>query len=262
MDRLILGLLLTVLDVYIVLMFVRLFIVERERYDAVLGIVFRATDPVVGQLRTALPSQVAAGAPLIVIVGLLLVKGLLIRSIPGALQGFIDTLFQLYVLILIIVVAIREYYTNPIASFGQRLIRPVRAVAARLSPHITTVNFLSIGLLILAHAALTLVLYELRGNVPLQALPAKEVLINSLRMIVNLTGFFTFVIIINALLSWVSPDPLNPIVQLLTLVSAPITDPVRRVIPPLGGVLDLSPLIALLGLQLVNQMLHSVLDML
>lgn len=261
MDGLLTSLLLTVIDIYIVLMFIRLFVTERERYDAVLGMIFRATDPVIVQLRTVLPPQARSTAPLIVIVALLLVKGMLIRSIPGALQGFIDTLFQLYVLILIIVLAIREYYTNPIASFGQRLIRPVRAVAARLSPHITTVNFLSIGLLILAHALLTLVFRELGGETVTQALPAKKALLDSLRMIVNLTGFFTFVIIVNALLSWVSPDPLNPIVQLLTLVSSPITDPVRRLIPPLGGMIDISPIVALIGLQFLNQMLHNVLDM-
>ena len=122
-----------------------------------------------------------------------------------------------------------------------------------------TVNFLSIGLLILAHAALTLLFHELRNSTA-QTLQAKDALLYTLRLVVNLTGFFTFVIIVNALLSWVSPDPLNPIVQLLTLVSSPITDPVRRVIPPLGGAIDISPIIALIGLQLVNQILHTVLD--
>ncbi|MGE3537081.1 MAG: YggT family protein [Candidatus Tectimicrobiota bacterium] len=262
MDGLLTGLLLTIIDIYIIFMFIRLFVTERERYDAVLGMVFRATDPVVVQLRGALPAQARTVAPLIAMGALLLVKGMLIRSIPAALQGFLDTLFQLYVLILIIVLAIREYYTNPIASFGQRLIRPVRAVAARLSPNITTVNFLSIGLLIVGHAALTLVLRELSGDGGGQVLSIKKALIDSLRIVVNLTGFFTFVIIVNALLSWVSPDPLNPLVQLLTLVSAPITDPVRRVVPPLGGVIDISPIIALIGLQFVNQILHNVLDML
>lgn len=262
MDGMFTGLFLTIIDIYIVLLFVRLFIIERERYDAVLGMVFRATDPVLGQLRTALPAQAVALAPLIVIAVLLLIKGMLIQSVPWAVQGFLDTLFQLYVLILIIVVAIREYYTNPIASFGQRLIRPIRTIAARLSPQITTVNFLSIGLLIVAHAALTLVLYEISDGAGLQTLSVKGALIRSLRLIVNLTGFFTLVIIVNALLSWVSPDPLNPIVQLLTLISSPITDPLRRVIPPLGGVIDISPIIALIGLQFVHQILHNLLSML
>ena len=85
-------------------------------------------------------------------------------------------------------------------------------------------------------------------------------IISSLHLIVNLTVFFTYVIVINALLSWVSPDPLNPIVQLLTLIAAPITDPIRRVVPPLGGVIDISPLLAILVLFFANGILHSVLD--
>ena len=93
------------------------------------------------------------------------------------------------------------------------------------------------------------------------SVPFKPVLIYSLRLIVNLTGFFTIVIIINALLSWVSPDPLNPVVQLITLISAPIIGPVRRVIPPLGGVIDISPIIAIIALQIANAVGHSVLSL-
>ena len=72
----------------------------------------------------------------------------------------------------------------------------------------------------------------------------------SLLLILNLTQFFTYAIIANALLSWVSPDPLNPIVQLLTLIALPIMEPIRRVVPPLGGAIDISPIIAILALQL------------
>lgn len=54
-------------------------------------------------------------------------------------------------------------------------------------------------------------------------------------------------IIIRALLSWVNPDPYNPIVQVLTRVTEPVLRPLRKLAPPFrtGGV-DLSPLIAIL----------------
>lgn len=54
-------------------------------------------------------------------------------------------------------------------------------------------------------------------------------------------------IIIRALLSWVNPDPYNPIVQVLTRVTEPVLRPLRKLVPPFrtGGV-DLSPLIAIL----------------
>ena len=70
-------------------------------------------------------------------------------------------------------------------------------------------------------------------------------------------------ILIRVLLSWAGVFGLNqPIVRTVDRavhqLTAPIIDPIRRVMPPAGG-LDLSPLIALLLLQLANQLLHAVL---
>ena len=53
------------------------------------------------------------------------------------------------------------------------------------------------------------------------------------------------VLIINALLSWVRPDPSNPIVRFLDVVSDAVCDAIRRLIPTVVGGLDLAPMIAL-----------------
>ncbi len=56
-----------------------------------------------------------------------------------------------------------------------------------------------------------------------------------------------WLILIRALISWVNPDPYNPIVQFLYRTTEPVLEPVRRFIPLLGGV-DISPLVAFLGI--------------
>ncbi|MFA7495207.1 MAG: YggT family protein [Acidithiobacillus sp.] len=61
-------------------------------------------------------------------------------------------------------------------------------------------------------------------------------------------------ILIRAVLSWVQPDPRNPIVQFLDRITGPILYPLQRIIPPLGG-LDLSPLVALLLIELLKGLL-------
>jgi len=55
---------------------------------------------------------------------------------------------------------------------------------------------------------------------------------------------YFWMILIRALLSWVNPDPFNPIVQFLERVTEPVLAPIRRIIPPMG--MDFSPLIAAL----------------
>ena len=62
---------------------------------------------------------------------------------------------------------------------------------------------------------------------------------------VVLSGY-KWVIIIRALLSWVNPDPYNPIVQALTRMTEPALRPLRKLAPPYKVGVDLSPLIAIL----------------
>ncbi len=50
-----------------------------------------------------------------------------------------------------------------------------------------------------------------------------------------------WLVLVRALVSWVNPDPLNPIVQFLMRVTEPVLEPVRRLLPPLP--VDISPII-------------------
>lgn len=68
-----------------------------------------------------------------------------------------------------------------------------------------------------------------------------------------------FIILINALLSWVRPDPSNPIVQFLDRVSDTVCDPIRRLFPTGVGGFDLAPLIAMLAIWFIREFLVSTL---
>ncbi|TKX30940.1 YggT family protein [Campylobacter estrildidarum] len=76
-----------------------------------------------------------------------------------------------------------------------------------------------------------------------------------LQIIINI---YTWIIVITALLSWVNPDPYNPIVQILYKLSYPAYALVRK-IPTRIGNIDLAPLIILLALQFLSFFLGSIL---
>jgi YggT family protein len=65
-----------------------------------------------------------------------------------------------------------------------------------------------------------------------------------------------WLVIIAALVSWVSPDPRNPIVRFLYVTTEPLFRPFRRLLPPsrTGG-LDLSPLFVLVVIFLLSRFL-------
>jgi len=71
-----------------------------------------------------------------------------------------------------------------------------------------------------------------------------------------LLGLYSWVIIAAALITWVSPDPRNPVVTFLRQVTEPVLAPVRRLLPPwkTGG-LDFSPLIVILAIQFVERVI-------
>lgn len=73
----------------------------------------------------------------------------------------------------------------------------------------------------------------------------------------------SLLILIRVLLSWagllgLTHPAVRSIDRAVTQLTAPIIDPIRRVIPPAGG-FDLSPVVALLLLQVVGQLLRTVL---
>ena len=83
-------------------------------------------------------------------------------------------------------------------------------------------------------------------------------IVQTLHTVMNL---YIWIVIINALLSFVRPDPYNPIVQILHRLTEPVMNFIRQKMPfvVFSGV-DLSPLVVILGLQLVdNFMMRAVL---
>ena len=71
-----------------------------------------------------------------------------------------------------------------------------------------------------------------------------EALISSIAVVIlAIVSLYKWVIIISSLLSWVRPDPYNPIVQMLNRLTEPAYALVRRFIPTVVGGMDLAPII-------------------
>lgn len=86
-----------------------------------------------------------------------------------------------------------------------------------------------------------------------------QILLNALATVINLVFQIYFYIVIGrAIISWVNPDPYNPIVRFLYNATDPVLDKIRRLLPINFGGIDLSPIVLLVGLEVVRQLLISL----
>ncbi|MBT5876824.1 MAG: YggT family protein [Candidatus Latescibacteria bacterium] len=65
-------------------------------------------------------------------------------------------------------------------------------------------------------------------------------------IILQLLRIYLMLIVCRVILSWMKPDPTSPLIRVLNWVTEPALSPFRRLIPPIGGRFDLSPLFAML----------------
>ena len=74
-----------------------------------------------------------------------------------------------------------------------------------------------------------------------------------------LLTIYSYILLARALISWIpNLDPYNPIIQLLYQLTEPVLDPIRKLIPPLGGMIDISMIIAFFGIMMLQYMLSSL----
>jgi YggT family protein len=69
-----------------------------------------------------------------------------------------------------------------------------------------------------------------------------------------LLDLYSFVVFVSVALSWLRLSPENPVVRVTSALTEPVLAPLRRVIPPLGG-FDITPIVLLLGIELVKKLL-------
>ena len=72
-------------------------------------------------------------------------------------------------------------------------------------------------------------------------------------LIGRLIDLYSLVVLAAVIMSWVRIDPRQPLAMIVSSLTDPVLGPLRRVLPPMGG-LDFSPMVLLFGLQLLGNL--------
>lgn len=164
----------------------------------------------------------------------------------------IQVVFELYllaVLLRLLFQLVRADFYNPVSQFIVAITNPLVKPLRRVIPGFFGFDFASLVLLIVIKC-LELYLLSLVTGFAVEPL---ALIVASILDLVRLTlNVFFFAVIIRALLSWFSPYGIghNPVGNLLVRLTEPLLAPARRLIPPVGGGFDLSPLVVLVVLQI------------
>lgn len=252
-----------VIDIAIILLLLRLLIRQNEAsFNQIFRLLYRVTDPLLVPSRY-LTRHDGKGI-LLSVLCLVLLRGLVFISIKpmsflsGAGYSFLSLfqlLFQFYMVVWFVSVLSEYHYGTSFMSILQRAFIPLSMISRKFG--IATRYFSAFAFLFLwiLYSLLSFILHSalIPGGI-FSSFTLIHGFAEGLLLILGLfPGFFSLVIIVGALLSWVSPDPYNPVVQAIYGISEPFLTPFRRIVPNLGG-LDISPIIALLCFQILGRL--------
>jgi YggT family protein len=155
-------------------------------------------------------------------------------------------LYQVVLLLRLLMQWVRADFRNPVSRAIVQLTDPVILPLRKILPPIRSIDTASV-VAILAVTAVKVVVGQLLlvSSLPAADLLLRELLLETLHLVLTT---YLFVIILNAILSFVAPENYSPAQSLLQSICEPVLRPIRRVIPSVAG-LDLSPLWACIAIQ-------------
>ncbi len=263
----------SIIDFLIILLLLRFLIRPNEAYvHPIYNLIYRITDFVLTPAKTITrkPTQ----GILVTIIALLVIQGGLYVTIkPMSITAGIGTsllsllqfIFQAYIVIWFVSILSRRSFESSLLHMMERAFLPFYSVTRRFGiPRELFYLFVFLFLWFLYSSLSIFVRAIMIAQTGFGPAAVSHGLAEGLILVLSLfpfPGFFSLMILIGVFLSWVSPDPSNPVVQAIYGISEPLLSPFRRFVPLLGG-LDISPIIALfcynilakIGLQLIVEL--------
>lgn len=166
----------------------------------------------------------------------------------------IDTLFGLYIFALLVRFLLQwveaDFY-NPISQFLVKLTHPPLRLLRRFIPSFGRADTASLVLMLALRMLGGYLAFLFQGVAIAPAALAVWALSQLLELALNI---FLFSVLIRALLSWFGSMAYNPASSLLYSLTEPLLRTCRKLLPAMGGV-DLSPMLALIAIQLAKMLI-------
>ena len=176
----------------------------------------------------------------------------------NAFNFLIDTVFDLYIMVILLRVWLqlaRADFYNPFSQFVVKATQPVVGPLRRFIPAIGSLDTATV-IFAIAVAALKIIVLGMILNAGMNPI---VIAISSIIIVVTSAfKMLTWVLIIRAILSWVSQGH-NPIEAVMIQLTEPLLRPIRNRLPSMGG-LDLSMVVVILGIQFLEILFRDLIS--
>lgn len=179
------------------------------------------------------------------------------NPLPQISSLILTTAFDIYIVILwlrFLLQLLHADFYNPVAQFVVKATAPFVDPLRRIIPGNRSWEPSVLVLIVLFKMLEITVLGLVVGSGTLPPLPLLFITIISLLQLA--ADFYFWTLIASVILSWVAPGSYSPAAVLVHQITEPLLAPCRRLLPAMGG-LDLSPIIAFLGIQVFKILLAS-----
>ncbi|PCI06558.1 MAG: hypothetical protein COB77_06705 [Gammaproteobacteria bacterium] len=173
----------------------------------------------------------------------------------------IDTVFNIYIAVMLLRFLLQQVgadFYNPVSQFIVKVTQPLVGVTRRFIPSIKKIDTATLALVLMLIIVKMVVLFSIAGY----PMNGSQIFIRGVYDLVSLTfDIFIVALFVQAILSWVNPDPYHPVSSLLRSLTMPVLRPIQKHVPPMGGI-DISTIVALIGLMFIKRLVLSLFQLL
>ena len=178
--------------------------------------------------------------------------------LANILHLIIFTLMSLFLVIVImrfLLQVVRADFYNPVSQSIVKITMPLLKPLRKIIPGVLGIDMASVVLILLVQMVTTMVLSLIHGVDGIFTNPLLVLvwgLVGALSLVSNI---FFWCMVISIIGSFLAQFSHHPLIMLANQIIEPLSAPIRKIIPPLGGVIDISPIIILLGLKIVDMLI-------
>jgi len=172
----------------------------------------------------------------------------------------VDTILSIYIAIMLLRFILQQVgadFYNPISQFIVKATQPLVSITRRYIPSVKKIDTATLALVFVLIIIKLVIIFSIAGY----PMNVQQLAIKGVYDLISLIfDIFIVALFVQAILSWVNPDPYHPVSSLLRSLTFPILKPIRNFIPPMGGI-DLSTLVGLIGLMFLKRLVLSLFQM-